>query len=113
MTTTNPTERLEALGASCTAAEAEAFFDSLPAVRPETLTGRYAGRELATGHPMDGLLEASGWYGAPRAGRASGSPLLGQYAIARSAWAVMVSDGLTPRFAVIALPSATCRPGWP
>ena len=63
MTTTNPTERLEALGASCTAAEAEAFFDSLPAVRPETLTGRYAGRELATGHPMDGLLEASGWYG--------------------------------------------------
>jgi hypothetical protein len=63
MTTTEPTGRLEALGASCTPAAAEALFDSLPAVRPEELTGRYAGRELATGHPMDGLLEASGWYG--------------------------------------------------
>ena len=63
MTPTKPSDRLEALGAACTAAEAEALFDSLPAVRPEELTGRYAGRELATGHPMDGLLEASGWYG--------------------------------------------------
>lgn len=63
MTTTKPSERLEALGAACTAAEASALFDSLPAVRPEELTGRYTGRELATGHPMDGLLEASGWYG--------------------------------------------------
>jgi hypothetical protein len=63
MTTTKHSGRLEALGASCTYAEAEALFDSLPAVRPEELVGRYAGRELATGHPMDGLLEASGWYG--------------------------------------------------
>ncbi len=63
MTTTKPSDRLEALGAACAAAEAEALFESLPAVRPEELTGRYAGRELATGHPMDGLLEASGWYG--------------------------------------------------
>ena len=63
MTTMNPSDRLEALGAICTEAEAEALFDSLPAVRPEELTGRYSGRELATGHPMDGLLEASGWYG--------------------------------------------------
>src|SRR6188768_2330636 len=43
-------------------------------------------------------------YGEPRAGRASGSPLLGHSAIARSAWAVIVSDGLTPRFAVTADP---------
>lgn len=40
-----------------------AFFDSLPAVTCAELTGRYRGRELLTGHPMDGLLEASGWYG--------------------------------------------------
>src|SRR6478736_5813798 len=52
-------------------------------------------------------------YGEPRAGRASASPLLGHSAIARSAWAVIVSDGLTPRFAEIAEPSTTCRPGWP
>ncbi|MFC7500480.1 DUF4334 domain-containing protein [Nocardioides sp. CPCC 206347] len=40
-----------------------AFFDSLPAVTCDELRGRYRGRELLTGHPMDGLLEASGWYG--------------------------------------------------
>lgn len=63
MTTTHATDRLEALGSACGAADAAALFDSLPAVRPEELTGRYRGRELATGHPMDGLLEGSGWYG--------------------------------------------------
>mgnify|MGYP006146239803 CR=1 FL=1 len=31
--------------------------------------------------------------------------------IARSAWAVIVSDGFTPRFAEIAEPSAMCIPG--
>lgn len=60
---TDTTARLAALEPACTAAEAEAFFDALPPVRPEQLTGRYRGRELATGHPMDGLLVASGWYG--------------------------------------------------
>ena len=38
-------------------------------------------------------------YGSPSGGRGSASPLLGQSDIARSAWAVMVSDGLTPRLA--------------
>ena len=33
--------------------------------------------------------------------------------IARSAWAVIVSDGLTPRFAETAEPSTTEMPGWP
>ena len=51
------------------------------------------------------------WYAAPSSGRGSGSPLLGQNAIARSAWAVIVSDGFTPRLAEIAEPSTTCRPG--
>ena len=41
------------------------------------------------------------------------SPLLGQNDIARSACAVIVSDGFTPRLAVMALPSAMCRPAWP
>ena len=62
-----------------------------------------AGRRAATG--------AVGRYAVPSAGRASASPLLGQKAIARSAWAVIVSDGLTPRLAEIADPSTTCRPG--
>jgi hypothetical protein len=59
----NATAALEALEAGTDLKTALAFFDSLPAVACEEITGRYRGRELATGHPMDGLLEASGWYG--------------------------------------------------
>ncbi|MEZ0580370.1 DUF4334 domain-containing protein [Nocardioides sp. MH1] len=64
-TRTTPTaaERLAALEPACTTAEALALYDDLPAVRPEEITGRYHGRELATGHAMDGLLVPSGWYG--------------------------------------------------
>jgi len=54
---------LAALEESCTSVQALDFFDSLPAVRPQELSGRWQGRGLATGHPMDGLLETSGWYG--------------------------------------------------
>jgi hypothetical protein len=45
------------------AAAATAYFDSLPAVGCEEILGRWKGREVRTGHPMDGMLEASGWYG--------------------------------------------------
>ncbi len=58
-----PADRLAELEPACALADALAFFDSLPAVRAEEVTGRWRGGELATGHPMDGLLEASGWYG--------------------------------------------------
>ena len=40
-----------------------AFFDSLPAVRPDDMTGEWRGTELPSGHPLDGLLAAYGWYG--------------------------------------------------
>jgi hypothetical protein len=43
--------------------EALAWFDSLPTVTPSELRGRWRGRELRTGHPLEGWLEASGWYG--------------------------------------------------
>ncbi len=43
--------------------EALAFFDSLPAVATAELTGRWRGSGLPTGSPLDGLLEAYGWYG--------------------------------------------------
>lgn len=62
-TTTTAADRLAALEPSCTATEAIALYDDLPAVRPEEITGRYRGRELGTGHAMDGMLEQSGWYG--------------------------------------------------
>ncbi len=56
-------ERLAALERSCTSSAALAFFDSLAGVRVEQLFGRWKGRELSSGHPMDGALAASGWYG--------------------------------------------------
>ena len=45
------------------AEDALAFFDGLPAVAPDELTGRWRGSGLVTGSPLDGLLEAYGWYG--------------------------------------------------
>lgn len=52
-------------------------------------------------------------YAAPCSGRGSRSPTFGQYDIARSACAVIVSDGFTPRFAETAAPSTTEMPGCP
>ena len=60
-----------------------------------------------------GATAATGRYVVPSAGRGSASPLLGQNAIARSAWAVIVSDGFTPRLAETAEPSAMWSPGLP
>ncbi|MBM7365785.1 DUF4334 domain-containing protein [Gordonia hydrophobica] len=43
--------------------DAETLFDSLPTVAVDEVLGRWRGSEVPTGHPMDGLLEISGWYG--------------------------------------------------
>jgi hypothetical protein len=43
--------------------EALAYFDSLPTVTPAEMHGRWRGSGLPTGSPLDGLLEAYGWYG--------------------------------------------------
>jgi len=43
--------------------EAFAFFDELSAAQPHDMWGIWKGEELATGHPLEGLLAASGWYG--------------------------------------------------
>ena len=51
--TTVPTTTAEALG----------VFDDAPAVDPDFMIGTWHGAELPTGHPMDGLLAASGWWG--------------------------------------------------
>lgn len=40
-----------------------AWFDALPPVAPEEMLGRWRGSGLPTGSPLDGLLEAYGWYG--------------------------------------------------
>ena len=46
-----------------TASEALALFDDLEPVDLEFMIGRWRGSEFPTGHPMDGLLAASNWYG--------------------------------------------------
>ncbi|HNA98619.1 MAG TPA: DUF4334 domain-containing protein [Marmoricola sp.] len=58
-----PAETLAQLELGCTQQQAVDFFDSLPALRADQLRGRWRGRGLNTAHPMDGLLESSGWYG--------------------------------------------------
>ena len=39
------------------------FFDGLEPAEVSSIHGRWRGSELASGHPMDGMLKASGWYG--------------------------------------------------
>lgn len=46
-----------------TTAEAQAVFDTLPPVSVPHLVGLWRGAGLPTGHPWDGMLEATGWYG--------------------------------------------------
>ncbi|HEX2285622.1 MAG TPA: DUF4334 domain-containing protein [Mycobacterium sp.] len=46
-----------------TTAEALNVFDDAPAIDPEFMIGTWHGAELPTGHPLDGLLSASGWWG--------------------------------------------------
>ncbi|MFN0247033.1 MAG: DUF4334 domain-containing protein [Kofleriaceae bacterium] len=55
--------RLSALEPRTTTEQALALFDALPSVRAEDILGTWKGHELSTGHPMDGVLEHSGWYG--------------------------------------------------
>lgn len=52
---------LQAGGAS--GSDVLAFFDRLPPVAVEDTVGRWRGSELPTGHRLDGLLTAYGWYG--------------------------------------------------
>ena len=50
-------------GARASPEEALARFDSLDPVEPGDMLGRWRGSGLPTGSPLDGLLEAYGWYG--------------------------------------------------
>ena len=59
----DPEQELLEHGAGASPEEALALFDSLDAVRPDEMHGRWRGSGLPTGSPLDGLLEAYGWYG--------------------------------------------------
>jgi len=59
----NAADQLTRLLENCTTEQALAFFDELPSVAAQEITGRWKGSELPTGHQLDGMLSASGWYG--------------------------------------------------
>ena len=46
-----------------TASELLSRFDSLEPVAPDALEGLWRGHGLASGHPLDGVLENLGWFG--------------------------------------------------
>jgi hypothetical protein len=69
-------DQLAALEPACTTAEALALFDTLPTVRAEDILGHWTGREIGTGHPLDGHLVASGWHGKHFDGLESVHPLI-------------------------------------
>ena len=54
---------LPTAGHPSTTDEALALFDSLEPVALDTMVGTWAGEEYPTGHRMDGLLAATGWFG--------------------------------------------------
>lgn len=69
---------LEAMLAARAASPADALriFDALPPVTLDFMVGRWRGYEITTGHPMEGLLEPSGWYGKLFVDRDAVHPLL-------------------------------------
>lgn len=52
------------------------FFDMLDPANLAEMRGKWKGSELASGHPMDGMLAASGWYGKYFCDRENVYPLL-------------------------------------
>jgi hypothetical protein len=71
-----------------TTEEALALFDASAAAEPEFMIGTWHGAELPTGHPLDGLLEASGWWGKQFVDGETVHPLLFPTADGRALWAV-------------------------
>ncbi len=90
--------------APTTADAALKLFDSLPAVEPEFMIGTWRGAEVPTGHPLDGMLAASGWWGKQFVDTERVHPLLFPTADGTALWA------LNPAFAFAGLGVATKIP---
>lgn len=67
---------LNSFTAGSTSNEALAFFDSLPPVGVDELTGSWLGAEVPTGHPLDGVLVSFGWQGKRFEGTEAAHPLV-------------------------------------
>lgn len=81
-----PIERLDELRRGAAPEETLAFFDGLPAASVDEILGEWVGSGCPTGHPLDGLLEASGWRGKRFDSPEDAHPLL--FADARGVFAV-------------------------
>jgi hypothetical protein len=96
-----------------------AMFDAAEAVDPDFMIGTWRGAELPTGHPLDGLLAASGWWGKQFVDADTVHPLVFRAGATR--WAM--NPGLVPMRLgrAVAIPArlaplvrravAACRPG--
>lgn len=80
------------------------IFDAAPAVEPDFMIGTWHGAEVPTGHPMDGLLETSGWWGKQFVDAETVHPLLFPDVSGESLWP------LNPALAFSALGLATKVP---
>ena len=72
--------------APTTVAAASALFDAAPPVQSEFMIGTWRGAELPTGHPLDGLLAASGWWGKQFVDAETVHPLLFPTGDGRALW---------------------------
>src|SRR3954452_1935406 len=74
--------------APTTSDDALALFDASFSVEPEFMIGTWHGAELPTGHPLDGRLEASGWWAKQCVDSETAHPLLCPTSDRRALWAV-------------------------
>uniref|UniRef100_UPI00311989D0 DUF4334 domain-containing protein n=1 Tax=Arthrobacter sp. G119Y2 TaxID=3134965 RepID=UPI00311989D0 len=88
-----PAERLSTLSRGTTAAEALAFFDSLPPVRLDEVIGDWHGADVPTGHRLDGALGPLGWQGKRFEGAEAARPLIFRTAAGKE---FEVNPGLVP-----------------
>ncbi len=71
-----------------TTADALDLFDSSDAVEPDFMIGTWRGAEVPTGHPLDGFLAASGWWGKQFIDADNVHPLLFPTRDGRALWAM-------------------------
>ncbi|MFI8348136.1 DUF4334 domain-containing protein [Streptomyces sp. NPDC085596] len=89
-----------------TTAEALDVFDASGTVEPDFMFGTWHGAELPTGHPMDGLLGGSGWWGKQFVDAETVHPLLFPSPDGKSLWAfdpakAFLGLGLTQKLPVL------------
>lgn len=74
--------------------QALAIFDAAEPIEPGFMIGTWCGAEVPTGHPLDGLLGASGWWGKQFVDSETVHPLLFQRRDRKRSWAL--NPGLAP-----------------